>query len=274
VPRPHQVAADVLARADEVAQRLLLDARHPDRVQPADHQQPQQALGVAPIGLDPIARRPRDLSRRRDETPDAGRLERPRKPEARRPGLIGHPRRARKPGAELHHRARVARQPAHDQFAALAVHRRGEHLRRAHVEPGPTANLCYVGTPMIAVGAQATPGPPTRAPHARVPTLTSTPDEWPTDRHIGLAAPSDDDPDGMFRDDPIIPYDLRHTFGSLAVRTAALSDVQAWMGHQHISTTMRYVHYVPQHDAAAKLTAVFTAGSVPRDMPRTAGIRA
>ena len=32
--------------------------------------------------------------------------------------------------------------------------------------------------------------------------------------------------------DPIIPYDLRHTFGSLAVRKAPLSDVQAWMGHQ------------------------------------------
>ena len=62
----------------------------------------------------------------------------------------------------------------------------------------------------------------------------------------------------MLREDPIIPYDLRHTFGSLAVRTAPLSDVQAWMGHQHISTTMRYVHYVPQHDAAAKLTAAFT----------------
>jgi integrase len=61
------------------------------------------------------------------------------------------------------------------------------------------------------------------------------------------------------KDDPIIPYDLRHTFGSLAVRKAPLSDVQAWMGHQHISTTMRYVHYVPQHDNAAKLTAAFAA---------------
>jgi len=57
--------------------------------------------------------------------------------------------------------------------------------------------------------------------------------------------------------DPIIPYDLRHTFGTLAVRTAPLTDVQAWMGHQDIQTTMRYVHYVPRHDAAAKLTAAF-----------------
>lgn len=57
--------------------------------------------------------------------------------------------------------------------------------------------------------------------------------------------------------DPIVPYDLRHTFGTLAVRTAPLSDVQSWMGHQDIQTTMRYVHYVPRHDAAAKLTAAF-----------------
>jgi integrase len=73
-------------------------------------------------------------------------------------------------------------------------------------------------------------------------------------------------------DDPIIPYDLRHTFGTLAVRKASLSDVQAWMGHQDISTTMRYVHYVPQHDAAAKLTAAFEAEGVHRDVHRTADI--
>lgn len=71
-----------------------------------------------------------------------------------------------------------------------------------------------------------------------------------------LEPPTADKP-GVLREDPIIPYDLRHTFGSLAVRKAPLSDVQAWMGHQEISTTMRYVHYVPQHDAAAKLTAAF-----------------
>ena len=29
------------------------------------------------------------------------------------------------------------------------------------------------------------------------------------------------------------------------------------MGHQDVQTTMRYVHYVPRHDAAAKLTAAF-----------------
>jgi hypothetical protein len=68
---------------------------------------------------------------------------------------------------------------------------------------------------------------------------------------------------GVLLEDPIIPYDLRHTFGTLAVRKASLADVQAWMGHRHITTTMRYVHYVPQHDAAAKLTAAFSGDAAP-----------
>ncbi len=34
----------------------------------------------------------------------------------------------------------------------------------------------------------------------------------------------------------------------------ALSDVKAYMGHADIQTTMRYVHHVPQHDAAEQLT--------------------
>jgi integrase len=70
-------------------------------------------------------------------------------------------------------------------------------------------------------------------------------------------APTDENPKGVLSDDPIVPYDLRHTFGSLAVRENPLSDVQNWMGHRHISTTMRYVHYVPQRGASARLTAAF-----------------
>jgi hypothetical protein len=43
------------------------------------------------------------------------------------------------------------------------------------------------------------------------------------------------------------------------------------MGHADIQTTMRYLHYVPAHDDAARLTAAFTAEGVPRDVPRTGG---
>jgi integrase len=45
-------------------------------------------------------------------------------------------------------------------------------------------------------------------------------------------------------------HDLRHSFGTLAVRVFPLSDVKAYMGHADIATTMVYVHHVPQHDAA------------------------
>jgi integrase len=50
-------------------------------------------------------------------------------------------------------------------------------------------------------------------------------------------------------------HDLRHTFGTLAVRVFPLTDVKAYMGHADIQTTMLYVHHVPQQDAAEKLSA-------------------
>jgi integrase len=49
-------------------------------------------------------------------------------------------------------------------------------------------------------------------------------------------------------------HDLRHTFGTLAVQVFPLSDVKAFMGHADIQTTMIYVHHVPQHDAAERLS--------------------
>ena len=38
-----------------------------------------------------------------------------------------------------------------------------------------------------------------------------------------------------------------------------ISDVQIYMGHEKIETTMRYVHYVPKLDAAAKGSAFIDA---------------
>jgi integrase len=58
------------------------------------------------------------------------------------------------------------------------------------------------------------------------------------------------------KDDPMVFHDLRHTFRTLAVQAFPLSDVKAMMGHADISTTMIYVHHVPQTDAAARLTAL------------------
>jgi integrase len=56
---------------------------------------------------------------------------------------------------------------------------------------------------------------------------------------------------------PIVFHDLRHTFGTLAVRVFPLSDVKEMMGHADLQTTMRYVHYVPRHDAGRRLSQAF-----------------
>jgi len=55
-------------------------------------------------------------------------------------------------------------------------------------------------------------------------------------------------------------HDLRHTFGTIAVQAFPLSDVRAFMGHADIQTTMIYVHHVPQHDAAERLSKVVAQG--------------
>jgi hypothetical protein len=54
-------------------------------------------------------------------------------------------------------------------------------------------------------------------------------------------------------------HDLRHSFGTLAVQVYPVTDVQVYMGHQKIETTMRYVHFVPKVDAAAKGSAFIGA---------------
>jgi len=77
------------------------------------------------------------------------------------------------------------------------------------------------------------------------------------------------------KDDPIVFHDLRHTFGTTcAAKGIDLVKIQKWMGHANIETTMLYLHYVPQHDDAAGLTAAFSVESVPPDVPRTGVIPA
>lgn len=54
--------------------------------------------------------------------------------------------------------------------------------------------------------------------------------------------------------EPIVFHDLRHTFGTLAVQVWPLSDVQAYMGHADIKTTMIYAHHQPKRDAAERFS--------------------
>jgi integrase len=58
-------------------------------------------------------------------------------------------------------------------------------------------------------------------------------------------------------------HDLRHTFGSHAIRTADSREVMEWMGHQDLATTQRYLQFKPRQDAARRISEAFRAGSVP-----------
>jgi integrase len=58
---------------------------------------------------------------------------------------------------------------------------------------------------------------------------------------------------------PIVWHDLRHTFATLGAAAYDLRDLQGYMGHADIDTTMIYTHHVPRHDAADALTRVIGA---------------
>ncbi|HET8861837.1 MAG TPA: tyrosine-type recombinase/integrase [Solirubrobacterales bacterium] len=53
-------------------------------------------------------------------------------------------------------------------------------------------------------------------------------------------------------------HDLRHTFGTLAIRRFDLVSVKEMMGHAQLATTERYLHSKPRPSDAAKLTALFS----------------
>lgn len=52
-------------------------------------------------------------------------------------------------------------------------------------------------------------------------------------------------------------HDLRHTFGTHAIRVADPREVMEWMGHADLKTTQLYLSYRPQADAAKRLSSAF-----------------
>jgi integrase len=66
-------------------------------------------------------------------------------------------------------------------------------------------------------------------------------------------------------------HDLRHVFGSLAITRADIVEVQAWMGHADIQTTMRYLHYRDRGQAAERLTDAFRVESAESRAARIPG---
>ncbi len=69
-------------------------------------------------------------------------------------------------------------------------------------------------------------------------------------------------------------HDLRHTFGSLAINRVSLVDVQAWMGHADIKTTMRYLHHKSRAADAELLDGAFAPESPTEDERPTARVGA
>jgi integrase len=55
-------------------------------------------------------------------------------------------------------------------------------------------------------------------------------------------------------------HDLRHTFGTQAIREFRVHEVQRLMGHRHITTTEIYLHYAPDENAAARLSSLWEDG--------------
>jgi integrase len=70
---------------------------------------------------------------------------------------------------------------------------------------------------------------------------------------------------------PLRFHDLRHTFGSLAINHASIVQVQAWMGHADIKTTMRYLHHTSRADEAELLSVAFAVGAASAAEPSAAG---
>jgi integrase len=64
-------------------------------------------------------------------------------------------------------------------------------------------------------------------------------------------------------------HDLRHTFGSIAINQATIVQVQAWMGHADVQTTMKYMHHRSRAGDASLLSAAFR----PKKKPKPAAKR-
>ncbi len=65
-------------------------------------------------------------------------------------------------------------------------------------------------------------------------------------------------------------HDLRHAFGSAAITKLDPYAVQTYMGHQHYSTTQRYLHHKPRPRGRAALAEAFGGDAVsPNRVPNS-----
>jgi hypothetical protein len=147
VARGHQVAAQVLARADQIAQRLEFGLGNHDGPKLPRGVQPGELERIAGVGLDAVTRLARDRARSAHHHLDAGRPCRPRQAEPGRPGLIDsahRPRQRPQPADRLGRppgqpRAKHLPRPEHDRG------RRG--LARMNIQTGKADTVGHVDAP-------------------------------------------------------------------------------------------------------------------------------
>ena len=72
----------------------------------------------------------------------------------------------------------------------------------------------------------------------------------------------------------VVPTPRGRHARNASVQAWPLSDVKAYRGHADISTTMIYVHHVPQVDAAEKLTRLVAGNDVQGGLLGTGSIYA
>jgi integrase len=144
-------------------------------------------------------------------------------------------------------------------FGNQIVHVRRSHYGKASAKEGPPKSGQARSVPLIDLAARALDGLSRRKrfsePSDRV--FCDPAGETLNDGAIRTALYDALEGAGIDRDRGtgklFVFHDLRHTFGTLAVQAFPLSDVQAYMGHADIGTTMVYVHHTPQRAAADRL---------------------
>lgn len=180
VTAAHQINTDSLARPDEIAQRLLLGAGYPDRVQLARPQQPHEQLGVATIGLHAIPGRPWDLARRRDDTPHVASMKLAREPVPGRTGLIRRAR-PRQPRAQPGRLVDVTAQREELQLPGLGIEHRPTILVACTSRPTRLLAFATAGSSAIVERRAAATAAATTSPHdhrgGTGPLLHQGPDE-------------------------------------------------------------------------------------------------
>ena len=133
----HEIAARILASADEVARRFLDGIGHAYGDELAQTQQPRQALAIPAVGLDAVARSTRDLRGRRTVHAIPACAQARASPYRVRSRLVGHPHRPWQ-RLELRHRL-LARRPhaLRAQLAASGIEHAREHRACVHIQSNP-----------------------------------------------------------------------------------------------------------------------------------------